>query len=376
MKYLYPLIGLVILAGIAYISYNFGQNYSIQQRNFVIDDQTADTSQPTATPATETKNEPETQPEYTGESFINISSPTNGAIIIADSPFEVRGTNSPNVNKIVVEAYSGLVPCFEDGCCEGTEPACYKKEYKLLDRYTLRKFKPGDTTWSYKVSHDYGNAPAVDVSDGKYVVTAHFSDGTTKSSTIVVAYTFQIAEMGKPVIYLYPEKTMPVAVNVMPTSGISISEPAIKQGWNVLVAPSGKIVNSDGTIWPYLFWEGFAADFVTPEAGFVMAKRDVDKFFTDKLTYLGLNEREIADFKEFWMPRFSDNPYYFITFIDQSIFDTYAPLIVTPMPDTVIRIFFDYRGLDERIEVPMQILKPASERNGFTVIEWGGRLYR
>ena len=71
-----------------------------------------------------------------------------------------------------------------------------------------------------------------------------------------------------------------------------------------------------------------------------------------------------------------DKSYYFISFIEQGVFNVYAPLTISPTPDTIIRVFFDHKGLDELIDVPVQMLEPAPVRDGFTVVEWGGRLYR
>jgi len=93
------------------------------------------------------------------------------------------------------------------------------------------------------------------------------------------------------------------------------------------------------------------------------------------LKVLGMNEVEIADFKEFWIPRLSDAPYYFITFVPQEQFDSYAPLTVEPKPDSIIRIFFDYKPLENPLRVAEQKLTTPT-RDGFTVVEWGGRLYR
>jgi len=46
-------------------------------------------------------------------------------------------------------------------------------------------------------------------------------------------------------------------------------------------------------------------------------------------------------------------------------------LNVTPKPDSLIRVFLTIKKLDEVVNVKEQNLK-AVERNGFTVVEWGG----
>ena len=209
-----------------------------------------------------------------------------------------------------------------------------------------------------------------------YEFKAYFDDGTVKSTNVTIFYNAGIAEMAKPVIYLYPEKTTAVFVDVEPTDGISVSDPEIGNGWKVVASPDGKLFNrSDGKVYPYLFWEGFSSDFDSPEEGFVVSSGEVSTFFDEKLSILGMNEIEIRDFKEFWVPILEKDPYYFITFVPQEDFDKYAPLTVEPKPDSVIRVIFDYKGLDRPIRVTEQTLE-TPEREGFTLVEWGGRIYR
>lgn len=302
------------------------------------------------------KDEPKVS-DYTGPNSLILSSPLDQADYTTE-PIVFAGTVSPNTAKIVVTARTGI--------SIGDNP-------RNEDIYRLQNFNYGDKTFKYTAAQKYNN---LSHGSNEYTFTAYFDDSTTKSVKVTIFYSDpSVAEMGKPVIYLYPEEEMTVYVNVEPTDGISVSEPAIGGGWNVVASPDGKLVNvADGVVYPYLFWEGFAANFETPSEGFVVAKNEVSAFFDEKLSYMGLSAKEIADFKEFWIPRLSEKNFYFITFVPQSTFDAYAPLSVVPAPDTVIRVFFDYKGLDSSVSVPAQTLVKG-ERKGFTVIEWGGRLY-
>ncbi|MFH0905157.1 MAG: hypothetical protein V1826_00335 [bacterium] len=375
MKGFYLLVGLLLVVGVAYASYNYGANWQLTPRN------TADqnTILPYAnqlnnnavTNNTATNSTIDTsESTYTGDNFVTVTSPKNGAIIsIAseESTFDIKGAISPNANKILVSAYMyGYY---------GPEGLDGSASYKLINEYTLQQFKPGDTKWTYHVSPKYENL-YMGAHGSKYIAQAYFNDGSIEKASVELSFNFEgLAEMGKPVIYLYPTQTQAVKVNVQPVSGISASEPGIgMNGWEVTASPDGSLLTSDGEVWPYLFWEGFAANFATPKEGFVLAANEVGRFFDDKLSVLGLNAKEIADFKEFWVPRMQAKPYYFITFVAQSDFDRYAPLTVSPQPQTVIRVFFDYRGLDRPIQAAPQTLRPAPARDGFTVIEWGGRI--
>ncbi len=373
MKYTGWILGVLVIAGAGYVGYYYGSGKLGGESNTESGTNLPHSNSPIVNDMTSglngsdnTSNTSNDDTVYIGPTYVTISSPKNGEVVVADNSFAVSGTVSPNANKLIVFVY-------ETSYWNGLDSPLSEKK---VDEYTLTKFKLGDSTWSYQVNHEFDNIH-FGAQGARYLARAFFTDNTFKESQIQITYTFETAEMGKPVIYLYPQKTIPVAVNVMPTSGISYSEPQVDNtGWQVIADSNGRLIDASGKTWPYLFWEGFAVNFVTPKEGFVVARDEIVGFFSEKLAFLGMNQKEIADFEEFWIPRMQDKPYYFITFINQKIFNNYAPLTVTPTPDTVIRIFFDHKGLDQKIEVPVQMLEPAPTRSGFTVVEWGGRLYR
>ncbi len=124
------------------------------------------------------------------------------------------------------------------------------------------------------------------------------------------------AECGKPVIYLYPTKAENVSVKLAPVGGFTKTEPAYGNGWNVFAQPNGVLTNlADKLTYPYLFWEGSGGAYQTPDKGWSVARADVHSFLVSKLATLGLNQKETADFLEFWEPRMQGSPYYFITFL-------------------------------------------------------------
>ncbi len=182
------------------------------------------------------------------------------------------------------------------------------------------------------------------------------------------------AECGKPVIYLYPTKSMKVNVQVAPTGGLTKTEPSYNDGWNVFATPNSDIYNfADKQTYPYLFWEGNANDFATPDYGYVLKREEVGTKMKQILAIQGLNEKETTDFLEFWQPKLEVRPYVFVTFLPQAEFDQMAPLTVSPKPDKVIRVFMDYQPLDNFVTVKEpNFITP--QRTGFTVVEWGGKL--
>ncbi|MCB9802628.1 hypothetical protein H6761_01235 [Candidatus Nomurabacteria bacterium] len=182
-------------------------------------------------------------------------------------------------------------------------------------------------------------------------------------------------EMGKPVIYLYPEKTTDILVKVFPNNGLTITEPEYKNGWLVKADPEGNLYNyDDQKNYPYLFWEGLGLNYQMPDKGFVVARENIIEFLTEKLAQQGLIAQEYNEFIDFWAPKMQEKPYYFITFVPQEQFDQLAPLEVSPKPDTIIRVFMDYRALDQKINVQAQTFKTPI-REGFVLTEWGGALH-
>ncbi|MCK5536482.1 MAG: hypothetical protein KAI79_06625, partial [Bacteroidales bacterium] len=183
-------------------------------------------------------------------------------------------------------------------------------------------------------------------------------------------------ECGKPVIYLYPEEEMDISVFVKPTGGFTLTEPAYNNGWFVRSTPNSEIYNyGDNKEYPYLFWEGYGLEYVQAEKGFVVKRENVHEFLVEKLAQLGLVENEYDEFIEFWEPKMVEYPYYLVSFMPKEEFDEYAPLKVEPEPDTVIRVFMDYKALN----YPVLVKEPkivTPERVGFTVVEWGGALHR
>jgi hypothetical protein len=182
-------------------------------------------------------------------------------------------------------------------------------------------------------------------------------------------------ECGKPVIYLYPEKTTNVSVKVEPKGGMTVSDPFYNSGWQVAAEPNGQLTElKSGKQYPYLFWEGRGGLYQTPERGFVFRREDLSLEIPKKLQQMGLNEKEIADFMEFWLPRMQAKPYYFVTFLGTQQMNELAPLTINPQPNTVVRILMDFTPLDNPIMVEPLNLGRTPQRRGFTVIEWGGVL--
>jgi hypothetical protein len=175
----------------------------------------------------------------------------------------------------------------------------------------------------------------------------------------------------KPALYLYPNKTEKVEVILKPKGQITKTIPEYKDKWSVIANPNGLIDNK----YPYLFYEVALENSVDlPKEGWIVKTTDLEKWFDVNLPKLGLNEKEIKDFKEYWLNELKGYPYYKIRLLSEEFLDENIAVKINPKPDTFIRIIFYFEGTyysKEKLIEP-QIKTPL--RKGFTAVEWGGIL--
>lgn len=182
----------------------------------------------------------------------------------------------------------------------------------------------------------------------------------------------------KPVIYLYPEYSMPVEIKHDFKGRLLTTYPEYHDGWKVIASPSGDLLNTeDNRHYQYLFWDGsyaFPPEHYRFKSGFTVKKEDYAAFLHDKLAQIGLNEREINDFIVYWLPEMNKYQNCFIHFRVNDNIDGSSILTVKPQPQTMIRVFMEFYGFDawdDRPRLPEQVL-PSIPRQGFTLVEWGG----
>lgn len=192
---------------------------------------------------------------------------------------------------------------------------------------------------------------------------------------ITTIFTGCVAKKKKPVIYLYPTQEQTVNVTLDLEGDLTCTYPAYKDGWDVIARPDGTLTNiADGKEYSYLFWEGTTKDNYDMSKGFVIKGSDTEKFLQETLSYIGLTPREYNEFIVYWLPIMQENKYNLITFAGDEYEDV-AKLLITPEPDSILRVMMVFKPLKKYIEIQPQELKPFT-REGFTVVEWGGTQVR
>lgn len=176
-------------------------------------------------------------------------------------------------------------------------------------------------------------------------------------------------DIRKPAVYLYPLQESKVSVHVDVKGIITESVPSYHKGWEVVAEPNGLI---DGK-YDYLFYEAQLEQLQLPEEGWVVEYKELENWFNSNLKELGLNEKEIFQFKEYWLAELPFARHYEIKLLDDNFLEENMNLVIDPEPTTVIRRNFYFRPLESQITLAKpSIITP--ERKGFTVVEWGGLL--
>ena len=176
----------------------------------------------------------------------------------------------------------------------------------------------------------------------------------------------------KPILYFYPEEETVVSAKLELDGRLTCTYPEHgKDGWQNFVAkPDGTLIGPDGKEYYALYWEGEIDTIYDFSKGFCVEGSRTAEFLADILPKLGLSVREANEFIIYWLPQMQNNAYNLISFQEEAYTDS-AKLMLSPEPDTLIRVFMAWKGLKTPIEIePQTIITP--ERVGFTVVEWGG----
>lgn len=179
----------------------------------------------------------------------------------------------------------------------------------------------------------------------------------------------------KPVIYVYPNKTTKVNIQLDVKGEFTFTYPPYNNGWDLMADPNGTL-HINNKEYQYLFWDGNTNINVAKinwSEGFVVNKNELLSFLENKLFKMGLNSKESQDYITYWYPLMSKNENNYIHFLFNEEYDEYAHITVDPKPNSMFRVYMMWVNAEDMGEVQLteQII-PSFDRNGFTVVEWGG----
>lgn len=230
-------------------------------------------------------------------------------------------------------------------------------------------------------------------SKGKYILKANINDELVyyskgyeskriniKNETKIDVFLEKNISLGsetikKPVIYLYPTKKTDIKLTLDFEGKLLTTFPKYSDNWDVTAYPNGQIYDKKSQrFYSSLFWDGtmaFSKDHYNYQTGFVISKNKLIAFLIEKLEFIGLNTSETNDFIQYWLPILEKNELNFIHFYINSEYEQFSKNRIQPKPDTTIRVFMEFYGVDKPINVTEQKLI-KTERKGFTLVEWGG----
>lgn len=196
-----------------------------------------------------------------------------------------------------------------------------------------------------------------------------------KENLVVNLKSDQHIILEKPVIYLYPTEKTAIDIKLDVKGKLLTTFPKYDKNWEVIAEPNGQIFDKKtNRYYSSLFWDGtidFSEDHYQYDEGFVVPKEKLTEFFIEKLERIGLNNQETNDFIQYWLPILERNKYNFIHFLINEKCSEIATLNVNPKPETSIRIYMEFYGLENFKNINEQQL-PKTNRRGFTLVEWGG----
>lgn len=192
-------------------------------------------------------------------------------------------------------------------------------------------------------------------------------------TTVRFYYEYRDVNVKKPVIYVYPEKEMDVKIQLDVNGKLGFTWPVYHESWEFTATPEGNITIGEKE-YNYLFWESEMPEYALDKmdnTGFLVATDTLISFLESSLNQMGFNSKESADFITFWYPQMMANEKNHIQFLFNENCEAYAKLNITPKPDQIYRVGMIWKNATtDFVPEPQNI--PVINRDGFTVIEWGG----
>ena len=178
----------------------------------------------------------------------------------------------------------------------------------------------------------------------------------------------------KPILYLYPDKDMNVSIKLENENSIITSYPKYDNGWNVFVSKNG-IITLNNKNYYALYWDEYNNNSVDFSEGFYVTKDDAINFLEEKLDIIGLNYKEANEFIMYWLPILESNKQSLVYFELTDERQNNNKLIISPEPDSVLRINMHIKKINKKIDIKEQKLN-SFNRIGFSVVEWGGTIHK
>ncbi len=194
----------------------------------------------------------------------------------------------------------------------------------------------------------------------------------TKETGKIATY---IGGYAKPVLYLYPKNdNTKVSVSFAKPSLLTTTYPKYKSNWEVVANKNGDLYDYNNQYYYGLYWEEIGSTNVDFSEGFYVTKDNAIEFLEEKLSIIGLNDRERNEFIMYWLPVLEKNGKNLVYFELTNSRENYNKLIINPKPDSLLRVAIHVKKVDKKTKIKEEKLT-TFERKGFAAIEWGGVIH-
>ena len=180
--------------------------------------------------------------------------------------------------------------------------------------------------------------------------------------------------VAKPILYLYPEKETKVSVSFEHPEYLETTYPKFKDSWNVVAYPNGDLYDENHKYYYGLYWDEVKVHAVDFHEGFYVDKNHAIDFLEEKLSKIGLNDRERNEFIMYWLPILEKNGKNLVYFELTDEREAVNRLKISPKPDSLLRIVIHVKKVNKKVFIKEQKLS-SFNRKGFTAVEWGGTTY-
>ena len=235
--------------------------------------------------------------------------------------------------------------------------------------------------------HDFGEY-TVDhlhiMSSNIDTITAQIAETSDSTDCITFKYDMSTGKgtsekqtcggISKPILYFYPEKDINVKVTFDDPSVLETTYPKYNNGWEVTAKKDGSLYDKKGKYYYALYWDEEKTHTTDFKEGFYVTKDNAIDFLEEKLSYIGLNDKEINEFIMYWLPILEKNKKSLVYFELTEERNTYSKININPKPDSMLRIVIHIKKVNKKTKIKEEKLVPF-ERRGFTIVEWGGTNY-
>ena len=180
--------------------------------------------------------------------------------------------------------------------------------------------------------------------------------------------------VAKPILYLYPEKTTKVTVSFEHPELLETTYPKFTGKWEVTAHKDGSLYDKNNQYYYALYWDEtkvHATDFST---GFYVEDKDAIKFLEEKLSIIGLNDKEKNEFIMYWLPILEKNKKNLVYFELTDERESVNKILIDPKPDSLLRVVIHVKKVNQKTDIKEQKLTKFVRR-GFSAVEWGGTTY-